>query len=95
MEWKFDRKRRESKFMDGHYVAHMLVFKRMDRQWMADGKKSEDPLYHYTCKHFDGKRCGAYADRPHMCREFPSDRVCPYGCGYEEKSKESLEEKKA
>lgn len=40
--------------------------------------------YGYTCKHFDGANCTAYADRPNMCKDYPYGRPCVFtGCTYE------------
>jgi Fe-S-cluster containining protein len=30
----------------------------------------------YTCRHFDGRLCTAYNDRPAMCSEYPYDKGC-------------------
>lgn len=40
----------------------------------------------YTCRHFDGANCTIYERRPHMCRNFPYGRPCPYGdaCTWDE-----------
>jgi len=43
---------------------------------------------YFTCRHFTGNACGIYADRPHVCRDFPGGRVCPYdGCTKESPGK--------
>lgn len=35
----------------------------------------------YTCRHFDGRLCTAYAERPQMCSEYPYDGDC-FACSY-------------
>jgi Fe-S-cluster containining protein len=47
------------------------------------GRAVASGRYWYTCKHWneDTKLCGAYDDRPMMCREFPYDNECEHGCG--------------
>ncbi|HYQ12165.1 MAG TPA: YkgJ family cysteine cluster protein [Solirubrobacterales bacterium] len=36
----------------------------------------------FTCKHWDEETrlCGIYEDRPDMCRKFPYDKPCCFGC---------------
>jgi hypothetical protein len=39
----------------------------------------------YTCRHWDEdtRLCGAYEQRPSMCRDYPYGRPCERGCGYQ------------
>lgn len=43
--------------------------------WAALGKT-------YTCKHWNPitMLCGAYEDRPMMCRDYPYDKPCQHDC---------------
>lgn len=38
----------------------------------------------FTCKHWneETRLCGAYADRPRMCRDYPYGQQCGHGCDY-------------
>ena len=35
-------------------------------------------IHYFTCRHFSGNSCLFYADRPHVCRDFPNRQVCCY-----------------
>ena len=76
-------------------IVDMIQFIRMDYQSSQDGhargqsakrtrRKRYERIYHYTCKHFDGKNCTIYEARPQMCRDFPNGTTCTYrGCTLE------------
>ena len=44
----------------------------------------------YTCKYWDEGTmlCKNYENRPSMCRKFPYEEPCPYGCDHVEKNTE-------
>lgn len=66
------------------YILDMLIFLRTDTQDNATGDGYRGHLYrsrmyHYTCKHFDGKDCTAYEKRPSVCqRHGTNDQRCRY-----------------
>jgi hypothetical protein len=38
----------------------------------------------WTCEHFDGRDCTAYATRPNMCRNYPYGQPCNHaGCTWD------------
>ena len=82
MQFAFERKRKKSRWFEGHQIADMVIFLREDQQEQenSNGRKTMrhmPRLYHYTCKHFntDTKLCMDYENRPHMCRDFPNHGV--------------------
>lgn len=58
--------------LDGDFIRDMLI----------ELGPHEDPNRIYaTCRHFDGRDCTAYDQRPDMCRRYPYGRACEYaGC---------------
>lgn len=38
----------------------------------------------YKCRHWneETRLCGIYEQRPKMCRDFPYEKKCEYGCSY-------------
>jgi Fe-S-cluster containining protein len=58
-----------SEIEDGEYIAAMLI---------STPTPKGETGHRFNCKHFDTKtnRCGAYAARPRMCKEFPSAGKC-------------------
>lgn len=61
----------QARFRHGQHDTGYERIKYANRQW-------------YTCKHWDEdtKLCGAYEQRPRMCRDFPYEGTCEHGCGY-------------
>jgi len=59
------------------YISEMLILQ-------SRAKKGEKNGNYYTCKHFNSPTglCGAYADRPAMCSDYPQygdpDKKCTY-----------------
>jgi len=66
---------------DAAYMADMLIDPQL-RETTPDGRPLAEPEWYYTCRHLvDGRDCGAYEQRPRMCREYPYGRPCMYsGC---------------
>jgi len=64
---------------DIHLLFPMLKFiKSNHRHPEGANKKTENKIYHYSCKHFDHKKriCTIYEYRPKMCRTYPDKSVC-------------------
>jgi Fe-S-cluster containining protein len=38
----------------------------------------DKPVPYFTCRHFTGNMCTIYAERPHVCSDFPHNRPCIY-----------------
>jgi Fe-S-cluster containining protein len=85
--WKGDNTQR-----DNLYIADMLIQltpeEAQERAERFDTSNKDNLDYTkvpwYTCKHWDEDTmlCGAYEDRPRMCRDFPYGNVCA-ACDYE------------
>ena len=83
-----------TKVTDGAYIQDMLIpltRRQSLRRWRKFVSK-ERPLPEWgddqtaaTCKHWDeeSRLCGAYEDRPDMCRDYPYGNACSHGCGYQ------------
>lgn len=56
------------------FIAEMVI--RID--------EDDETYARYTCRHFVEATglCGAYNERPRMCRDYPYGRLCEHGCGY-------------
>ena len=76
-------------------VLDMIIYKRTDwynPQYARGSKKDKQSRYGsmrnkynrnhvYTCKHFDGKNCTIYLERPNICRQHGNNNSCTYrGC---------------
>lgn len=75
---------------DDLYIADMLIeitldeaILRADRFDIPTSPVGGEP--HYTCRHWneETRLCGAYEDRPKMCRDYPYEKPCTHGCGFE------------
>ena len=58
----------QDKYVDGEEIAAMVI--------PLNAVPSRIKSYYYTCKHFDGKNCTNYEDRPSMCSNYPYDGKC-------------------
>lgn len=68
---------------DIHLIAPMVRYLGYLTQNPTGGKPWPDKRHVYSCVHFtDDNECAIYDMRPTMCRTFPDDNVCEYGCGY-------------
>jgi Fe-S-cluster containining protein len=91
---------------DGPYILDMLVpltHEQAVERWTALGF-GEFPAAAlpadagvFTCRHWDEETglCGAYDQRPAMCRDFPYGRPCVYGCGYQVPDPDAAAERQA
>lgn len=67
---------RRDTIQDGHFIADMVIHLESD----------DEGNHYFTCRHLveadDGTAsCGAYEDRPAMCRQYPYGNACTYaGC---------------
>lgn len=73
--------------VDGPYIADMLVPLTHDEAEARAKRFSVAPpdkdTQFYSCRHWneDTRLCMAYESRPGMCRKYPYDRACNFGCG--------------
>lgn len=77
---------------DGTFIADMLVpltkdqaAKRVAELMSATGQaafEGDDTKHYFTCVHWDEstRRCGAYDERPRMCRGYPYGNECQHDC---------------
>lgn len=78
---------RERNVLDGPFTADMLV--PLHQALPGAPAPNGEPFameppgggWVFTCRHFDvqARACTVYAQRPHMCREFPYGRPCSHG----------------
>lgn len=74
---------------DNVEIARMVI-PLEDKQPIACPPTDLMDQHHYTCRHFDGRDCTIYEQRPYMCREHPVDNTnhgkCTYqGCTFRER----------
>jgi Fe-S-cluster containining protein len=73
---------------DGEYIVDMLIPLTADESALRSvrfGSKLYPPEREvFTCRHWNEntRRCGAYEQRPGMCRKFPYGDPCEHGCGF-------------
>ena len=59
--------------VDGEEIQDMVIpLKEYEPHVNSLGYKR----YFYTCKHFDGKNCNNYENRPTMCMSYPDGGKC-------------------
>lgn len=65
------------KVVDGDVISDMLIPLTDYEPFNSEGQIK----YFYTCKHFDGKNCTNYENRPLMCSDYPYGGNCAQlGC---------------
>jgi len=73
-----------SRIIDIEKLAPMLVLvAHTDKNPLTGAPTlSGEPAYFYTCRHLlPSGDCGAYDERPGMCKDYPYGRACAYdGC---------------
>ena len=58
---------------DGDQIRDMLI--------LIEEVNAQFGEWRCTCRHFDGKGCRVYEERPQMCRSYGRDHPCEYeGC---------------
>lgn len=64
--------------VDGEKIQDMVVPLGDYEPYTSDSGYTR---YFYTCRHFDGKNCNNYENRPFMCSDYPYGRKCvQLGC---------------
>lgn len=80
-----------TQIIDGRFIEDMVIeitaSEAILRREVFGGKPIDDEdvtsgRRFYKCRHWDEETrlCGAYDDRPDMCRRFPYGKDCEHGC---------------